>query len=324
MKNIQIDSVIKASDREWDEATGAYYSTYFHTREWAEIFKEYNSRLTLEPKQIIFSDKKSAIIPFVCQKEFIGLIKRYFSSPAGTFGGWVSHDELSIQHAKLLVKYMKRIRNLIWRENPYDPNLTKLVIPDAKEDYTQAIDLRQGFKAIYNNWTKGHFSAVKKAQREGVLISQAKLAEEWGKYYEVYKESFSRWGDKATSFYEWSLFEILFHKQSDKIKLWIALYKNKVISGALCFYHNKHVVYWHGAAYEEYFHLRSSNLLQYEIIKDACTKGYWWYDFNPSGGHEGVRRFKKGFGAKSMRSFIMNKEAILLKSINKIQKLNSS
>ena len=38
----------------------------------------------------------------------------------------------------------------------------------------------------------------------------------------------------------------------------------------------------------------------YEAIKDASERGITWFDFNPSGGHEGVWDFKKGFGAQAM------------------------
>jgi lipid II:glycine glycyltransferase (peptidoglycan interpeptide bridge formation enzyme) len=84
------------------------------------------------------------------------------------------------------------------------------------------------------------------------------------------------------------------------VKLWVAEYQNRIISGALCFYSKRHVVYWHGAGLSDYFHLRPANLLLSEVIKHACEDGYWWFDFNPSGTHEGVANFKRRFGAKSM------------------------
>ena len=38
------------------------------------------------------------------------------------------------------------------------------------------------------------------------------------------------------------------------------------------------------------------HLLMYTAIEHACRNGYSWFDFNPSGGHEDVAAFKKGFG----------------------------
>jgi lipid II:glycine glycyltransferase (peptidoglycan interpeptide bridge formation enzyme) len=86
----------------------------------------------------------------------------------------------------------------------------------------------------------------------------------------------------------------------------LAKYEDRSIAGALCFYTKNHVVYWHGAAYSDYFELRPVNLLMYEAIKDACENGYSWFDFNPSGGHEGVKAFKKSFGPTALRSDVVN------------------
>ncbi|NEQ84270.1 MAG: GNAT family N-acetyltransferase, partial [Moorea sp. SIO2I5] len=73
-----------------------------------------------------------------------------------------------------------------------------------------------------------------------------------------------------------------------------------MISGALCFYAKKHVVYWHGSSLEKYLNLRPVNLVMYEIVKDSCEQGYSWFDFDTSGGLPGVIAFKKSFGAKPL------------------------
>jgi lipid II:glycine glycyltransferase (peptidoglycan interpeptide bridge formation enzyme) len=64
------------------------------------------------------------------------------------------------------------------------------------------------------------------------------------------------------------------------------------------FYWGGHAVYWHGAAHEDALQLRPTHVLHAAIIKDACARGYRYYDFNPSGGLEGVARFKAGFGTE--------------------------
>jgi lipid II:glycine glycyltransferase (peptidoglycan interpeptide bridge formation enzyme) len=54
--------------------------------------------------------------------------------------------------------------------------------------------------------------------------------------------------------------------------------------------------------------------LQYEIIKDCCEKGYWWYDFNPSGGLKGTIAFKKSFGCEQKPSNIYVHSTLLVRS----------
>jgi lipid II:glycine glycyltransferase (peptidoglycan interpeptide bridge formation enzyme) len=46
----------------------------------------------------------------------------------------------------------------------------------------------------------------------------------------------------------------------------------------------------------------------YEVIKNACEKGYTWFDFNPSGGLEGVKAFKERFGAQALKCPIVRLE----------------
>ena len=87
---------------------------------------------------------------------------------------------------------------------------------------------------------------------------------------------------------------------SEKVRLWLAFCDDNVIAGALCFYAKRHVVYWHGAAYSDKFTSHPAQLLMREIIADACARQYWWFDFNPSGGHNGVREFKAKFGVENL------------------------
>ena len=120
--------------------------------------------------------------------------------------------------------------------------------------------------------------------------------------------------------YEWKLFEIIYNLNSSNIELWLAKYEEKIIAGALCLYSKNHAVYWHGAALSAYFPLRPVNLLMYEIIKNACDKGYTWFDFNPSGGHEGVKAFKKSFGASALPCHIVVTNPMINTALSHLKK----
>jgi hypothetical protein len=299
-----------ASHDEWDFIwSQCDYSTYFHSRAWAEIWQSYTcGGIAPDPKLIIFSDGKTALLPLSSSKTLKGILKNYISSPAGTFGGWISTDPLRTEHAELLTIYLTKLRTITWRLNPYDPFVYKCKLPYLKKDETHALNLESGFERIYRSWSKGHKSAAHKAHKArnvGVVIEKAHMKDEWKEYYAIYEDSLKRWGDKATSRYSWRLFEIIANRQSNNIQLWLAKYGDKSIAGALCFYAKHHAVYWHGAAYSEYFEFRPVNLLMFEVIRHACEKGYSWFDFNPSGGHEGVKAFKKSFGSTALRSDIV-------------------
>jgi hypothetical protein len=303
--SLSILDVRAADPEDWDEIwRGCGHSTYFHSREWAEIWNAYTKgAMRPEPRSIEFSDGKRAIIPLSVKSGGWGLQKQYVSSPAWTFGGWLCTDDLEAAHASLLGRYMtERLGNLFWRLNPYDGLSLAALDAPAREDFTQVMDLSGGFDAAYGRWSRGKRRAVRKAIDNGISVRPASTLDEWRAYYAVYEDSLRRWGGKATSSYGWALFEEMHRRASPNIRLWLAFYGEKVIAGDLLFYAGRHVVDWHAAALEEYFHLKPAGLVIYEALRDACERDCLWFDLNPSGGHEGTRAFKEELGAEAMRS----------------------
>ena len=310
--SVSIARVRPASFYEWDMIwRECDYSTYFHSREWAEIWSCYTKgKMSLTPFLVMFSDGKRALLPFSCLAEggaipiLIGTRRQYISSPECTYGGWISVDELNINHAILLSNLIKKkFNNLIWRLNPYDDNALESELRISDEGETHAINLRKGFDVIASNMSKGHRTAVKQAVRSGVSVRISSSIEDWLNYYQNYETSVSRWGNRLLGCkYSWELFHDIFIRNSSNVELWLSIYQDKVISGALCFHSKSHYVYWHGASLETYFNLRPVNLLLYEVIKHACEEHYTWFDFNPSAGLQGVRSFKEGFGAQALKA----------------------
>jgi len=308
--SLSIQQVRTATPDEWDELWGSCsYGTYFQSREWAEIWEEYTTgKIRPLPIMVAFSDGIEALWPLSVNRRYKGLIREYQSSPGGTVGGWLSVDSLTLEHAGLLARYfLKKYHHFIWRLNPYDSHVNQLGLEVSVEDETQAIDLKLGFDAVFKSWSKGHRSAVKKAAREGVWVRRASSLEDWREYYRIYRRSLMRWGEKATSQYGWELFECFVNRASSNVQLWLSVYDETIVAGALCFYAKNHVVYWHGAALDDYFSIRPVNHLISEIVKELCESGCRWFDFNPSGGHDGVRAFKKSFGTKDLKSDILAK-----------------
>lgn len=300
--SISIANIREASSNEWDIIWhSCEYATYFHSREWAKIWNVYSDgKMRPHPLLITFSDGNKALLPFSMHKEHKGLVTFYVSSPAGTFGGWISSDTLLKAHTRLIISYIaKKIPNLTWRFNPYCNNVADIDAP-LVPDHTRVINTVCEFDQVFRKWSKGNKAAVKQAVRFGVTARIASSIADWQTYYTAYQESAARWGDRRTSFYDWQLFKTMFELNSDLIRLWVADYKGNIIAGALCFYSRKHVAYWHGASLQSSFGLRPSNLLLSEVIRDAIDRGYVWFDFNPSSGHPGVEAFKKSFGTTVM------------------------
>jgi len=282
-----------ATDEEWDRMVDTAGSAiYFQTREWFDIWSEY-AGFQNDTKLICFDSGKEVLLPLSYFPFLKGLLKTYFLAPKG-MGGFVTNDELDDDEKRELFNFLMKMKMFYCAVNPYDP-LTNEFDRFNMEDFTQVLDLTAGFETIFKNWSKGHHSASKKGLREKLTVEVANAEDQWQAYFYIYQETLARWGMTATSRYEWKLFELFYKKNSPRIRLWLARHQGQIISGALCFYQNKHVAYWHSATREEFFNLNSPHVLQYHIIKDACEKGFHLYDFLPSGGHQGVVHFKNGF-----------------------------
>lgn len=282
-------------DRLWDACR---YATYFHSRQWAELWHEYsNGRIHAVALDIEFSDGARAILPLSYAGRRASFLGHYLASPAGTFGGWLSTDALSPRHKALLATHLLALRrNVVWRVNPYDEFDVASVPARVVYDETQAVHLADGIEAVTKRLTKSHRRSVSKARREGVTVSLGATRADWLAFSEIYANSVERWGDRATSVYSQRLFEIFAQRNSPNVRLWLAHYDGVAVAGALCVYARHHVAYWLGAALASYFPVRPVHLLLYEAIESACRNGYEWFDFNPNGGHEGVAAFKNGFG----------------------------
>jgi predicted N-acyltransferase len=119
------------------------------------------------------------------------------------------------------------------------------------------LDLSPGFDQILKRWKrKGPLWGVRRAIKEGVLVTAAKTENNWQQYFSAYQDSLDRWGDSATSNYSWLLFKELYERRSANIKLWIAIHEDKIIAGALCFYSKRHVAYWRRLPSADFFRFR--------------------------------------------------------------------
>jgi CelD/BcsL family acetyltransferase involved in cellulose biosynthesis len=287
----------------WRESETA---TYFHSPEWAEIWAQQSrGRVRPAPRLVLFSDGRQALLPLCFERRFGGLLSRYVSSPEATFGGWLSREPLTLGHAEQLFDWLLRAhgKSLVWRLNPYDDlcfEAGRRRGVECRNDETYALALGSDPQALVKNFKARCRTDIRKASAAGFSIAQAETHQDWIDYHGVYRDSLRRWGNRQEEGYDRSLFDALFERRSPHIQLWLARQGNQVVSGNLCFYAKRHVVYWLGATLEEQLASGVAKLLMSEIIQDSCRRGYGWFDFNPSATLPGVKFFKEGFGARPL------------------------
>jgi hypothetical protein len=212
------------------------------------------------------------------------------------YGGLIADGELGPEHIEAVYTGLMghRTNEVTVIGNPYARwEMPKAFLTSLM--FTQSLRLAGEFKPVWQGFSRGNKSNIKKAIRSGLDIGLAESEDDYRQYYHAYQESLTRWGERATSRYPFELFRAMKECSRERVKLWLVRKAGAVIGGIVMFYHNRHAVYWHGAFIEAFFEYRPSNLVHVEAIRDACERGFEWYDFNPSGGHEGVVRFKQSF-----------------------------
>lgn len=293
---LQIVAESGVSPFDWEMLVSkCQYATYFHTYEWASV----SARLTQErlrpaARLLIFDDGVRVLLPISTRSLVFGMGELHMLTASVKYGGWLSESSLSKEHHFRILDWL-RSKNFVMRQNPYSPFF--IAPPDnaqIRESFTQVVKLQQ---PLTKGWSKGRKSDLSKAIRSGVSIRQAASDEDWQGFLDTYHSSIHRWGSQSQTTYSNSFFHALRKMESKRIKLWIALFEEKVVAGAICLYQGCHVTYWIGAFESEYSSVRPVSLLMKTIMENAMDQGCEWFDLGSSGGLEGVEAFKAGFGA---------------------------
>ncbi len=282
----------------WDRVCARCpYATPFHTRWWAEVMAATFPNLRIATRAYLFADGTVAILPLVQYRAGAGgLFRGYESMFPGVYGGIIAEGDLSEAQVRRIYASLCG-RRTAWVRlfgNPYAP----WGVPEAFRStlsFTQALRLSGEFKDVWRQFSRGNRSNIRKALRSGLQVALAQSEDDCAQYYAAYQDALHRWGERATNRYPFALFRLLCRQDPQRVRLWLVRKSEVVVGGILVLYHHRHAVYWHGAFVGAFFEYRPSNLVHAEAIRDACERGYQWYDFNPSGGHAGVVRFKHSF-----------------------------
>ena len=313
---MEILEITNSSRLEWlSVCKECSYSTFFHTPYWVELFQKWSGgKISPCTKKVVFSDGKIAVLPLVQKSIFVN--KVYLSMPASTYGGWVSPDILDEEHVTAIIKYLNVYKDFIIRENPYSPFPDSIGLNDITEDFTQVIELQGGYESVCKNAHSCHRKAVRNAVKSGLKILEAQDLKEYEIFGELYTNSITRWKNRGIFKgvnYTVENYRDIYNIEACYRKLFLAFHESTPIAGLLCFYWKKHVVAWHAAGLEKYFHLRPNNLLYDFALKDASLGGYEVFDLNPCSGLGGVEKFKEYLGAKKLRSRLVNRKSFLRK-----------
>jgi len=147
------------------------------------------------------------------------------------------------------------------------------------------------FWNAYNNRVRG---AVRKAEKNGVVVRDSDSEEDLKDFYEMYLSMMRHFGSTPKPF---SMMRFL--QESKIAKLTIAEHSGVIVAGLLYLFFNHTVTLWCEASLPEFLKFRPNNAIIHHIVCWACQQGYDWVDFGASPPErEGLIAFKEQWRAK--------------------------
>ncbi len=295
---------------EWEEALKKTEgATFYNTPLWYELqAKHFKKPLEVYKAQAgeinyifpLFKVRRNRIFTF------------YNTSLLGTYGTVLNIENRKGTTSSIMENFAKG-RNLYFSGNPF---IVEEHSSD-KQDFTQIIDLS---RFSLQNLKGNHRRAIEKAKNGSLIIIEAQGLEDWNAYYNIYNKVTKERGALATNSYKSDLFSLINKLPLNCRKLWLVMDKKNIVGGGIFFYFNNKVHHWHGAIERKAQKLFATYFLHYEVISHAKENGYEIYDFNPSGGHAGVVKFKSGFNPTKLTFTLIENENLFYRSALKVYK----
>lgn len=287
-----ITGVESCSIADWEaEFARAAQATFFHSPLWSLVWQRYSGgRYQPAPLRVSFADGRSVLLARTVRRTRYGVL-RWYLSPAGTYGGWLAAEALPDDHQRAMVGLIRSERSVIWFGWPGQ----SLTDQTTAVGTTHIIDLRDGVTAAHSRWDRGARRKLARARKAGIDIREAEAWNDWAAYFDNYLETRKLW-ESPTSYYGLPFFSLLYEARSPSVRLWLAEQRGSVVGGVLIFTHRNLATAWHGAQAPR--GLGATSALYWEISTILASEGIEMFDLLPSGGHEGVDRYKESLGAE--------------------------
>ena len=283
--------------------------------EWAEVKKPY-----WKPKVILAEDDEGNIVGSLCvlirKMPIFGNIMYSSRGPVCDVHDISVMKQLTDGAKELAKKYnamVLRIEpDILSSDQIFRDVVTNLgyKIKDDAKNFREEIQPRYVFRLDIKNKTEDEVFAgfhsktrynVRLATRKGVVIKEG-TREDLKDFHDIMIETGARDGFIIRPL---SYFEKMYDELApNHMKLLMAYYEDKPISGVIPIFYGNKTWYLYGASSNKHRNLMPNYLLQWEMIKMAIARKDDVYDFRGVSGvvdenhpQYGLYRFKKGFGA---------------------------
>ncbi len=283
----------------WDVAQASPHATFFHTPLWHTLALAACPRCQEASLGIEWPNGVRAVLPLIRVPRSPGF-HLLFSTFGGSYGGLIADGPLPHEASAQVYRQALTPRTLAFYllASPRGMAAPPPAAFQAKSEFTHLLPLDQPPDQIIASFARSRRRDFRRGVRRGYTVHPAQTLADYRTYYAIYQEALARWGQRATVRYPWAFFaacQRLAQRYPENIRLWLAYVAGQPAAGSLVFYWQDYAVVWHGVTRTDMLARRVTGFLDGAIVTHAAEHGYRYLDFGPSGGHEGVARYKDGF-----------------------------
>lgn len=202
---------------------------------------------------------------------------------------------------QFLAAYLKEQGAIFWRVEPHQlPNNFKFKKTiDLQPHQTLLLDLSKSEEELLNEMHPKTRYNIRLAQKKEVVIIQGQSEQDFDNFWTLMTQTGER---DAFRIHDQQHYHNLATANPNFIKLFLAYQGDKCLAAGLWSFYGHKVTYLHGASDHAARQLMAPYLLQWELIKQAKSQGYIYYDFFGIDAKKwpGVTRFKLGFGGRAV------------------------
>ncbi len=316
-KIIFIDDQNLGLETKWDEFVASHpEGQIYFTTSWLKIIQQESGEKLIRLACVDDKENILGVMPLVTTKGFplgmggVAASARLSSLPRTPIGGPLSTsdeiDTLLLDAAiELLGKFNKKILQVKSLSDKLNNSKEELVCIPWRDSFV--LDIPEDTKKeIRFGDSKNHTkikTGVNKSISSGVRLEISNDINDLKEWHNLFLETMRIHSTPARSL---QFFQSLWNKFYDRgqMKLYKAVYNNKLIAGSIFFYFNGNVHYAFNGSERINLTLRPNDLIHWHAIAQAQKDGFRTYDFGEVSKNDvGLAAYKKKWGTKIIQIY---------------------
>jgi serine/alanine adding enzyme len=283
--------VDNVSDAEWDAyLAGHPHASFYHLSAWARVNRE-----ALRHDTVHLAARRGTeivgVLPLVAVKSrLFGHI--LCSQPFVNFGGPLANDDAAL--ASLIAAAEQRLHatraDYFELRSAYE---LKTDTPVSLRKISMTLKLDADPENLWKNFTSKHRNNVRRVQKQGLRVESGG-AELLSQFYSVMERS---WSSLGTPMYSFDYFKRIVDAFGDAIRIFVCYKDETPIAVAFNGHFGDTVEGMWAGGLPEYRDLQANYVLYWEMMRDACVRGFKRYHLGRSSADSGGEQFKKKWNA---------------------------